>query len=147
MPAATSGALERIRRSPARIALGNQATARHFLAARSRSTITATLPSMLRPAFSDCSPELIASTVPVFRRDLVADAREREGRRLHLGASVFSLAYSRRLSSGRSRLVLLVGRIRHAPDDDAGRGLPEIRAATNETESVSVSRDNAKRSH
>ncbi len=42
---------------------GEHATARHFAAARSRSTITATLPRMPRPAFSDCSPALIASTV------------------------------------------------------------------------------------
>jgi len=31
--------------------------------ARSRSTITATLPSVPEPDFSDCSPALIASTV------------------------------------------------------------------------------------
>src|SRR5262249_18264819 len=42
---------------------GNKVTTRHFPAARSRSTITATLPSMPRPAFSDRSPALIASTV------------------------------------------------------------------------------------
>ena len=43
--------------------------------ARSRSTITTTLPSVPLPDFSDCSPSLIASTVlSVFG---VADAEER----------------------------------------------------------------------
>src|SRR5258708_35951257 len=45
------------------VAAGGKGRRRHFPAARSRSTITATLPSMPRPAFSDCSPALIASTV------------------------------------------------------------------------------------
>src|SRR5918999_3762188 len=55
--------VERLRRGHVARHVGNEMTARHFPAARSRSTITATLPSMPRPAFSDCSPALIASTV------------------------------------------------------------------------------------
>ena len=68
-----------------------------------------------------CDMTLNFTIIPVFRRDLVAAAREREGRRLHWERSSFAGMLAGDCPGDVWGMVLLVERICHAPDDDARR--------------------------